>query len=161
MWRFSLELSMRFESWSDFGGVCAHLRSEFTPFPAASPSLLLSHIITPFRFGLSCSPFTLYFVLLQKERFSSDELKIIMSKLPFCSRIHLRTWGWWNRFLCHPLQKQKCPTQVLKMIWNTGCWLLFSVSLFFKGWALYLHCLREQTGLHTKLHSSRMMNCYG
>lgn len=122
------------------------------------PSLWLSHILTPFRFfsPAHLSPCILY--CYKRNDSAQMNWRLSWANSPFAAE---PTWGWWNPSLCHPLQQQKCHTQVLKLIWNTGCWLLFPVNLFFKGWALYLYCLREQTGLHKKLHTSRMMYCYG
>lgn len=160
MWRCSLELFLPFASWSQKHWSC----------------------LCPSEIWIYSSSCIFTFSTTVTHPHSSQVLSLLLTLHPlFCiatiGTIQLRwnwrlswanstftaepTWGW-NPSLCNPFQQQqKCSTQVLKLIWNTGCWLLVPVSLFFKGWALYLYCLREQTRLHKKLHSSRIINCCG
>lgn len=115
-----------------------------------------SSVLSGFVSPAQPSPCILYF---SKRNYSAQiSWRLSRANSPFAAK---RTWGWWNPSPYLPLQQQKCPTQVLKLLWSTGCWLLFPLSLFFKEWTLYLYCLRERTGLQKNLHSSRMLNCYG
>lgn len=63
--------------------------------------------------------------------------------------------------LRHLLHQQKSP-HVSWLGWSEGqaAGFYLVVRLFFKGWALYSHCRREQVGLCKKLHSRRTINCY-